>query len=98
MSTRHLHLTRFRAQNMMVSAVKCCRPQLLFLHYMLLYCWLLEVSYCPAQDRIHCQQLTGKGTMALSFLPDDQHRPLMETETVALLPVLRRLEVTNVFI
>lgn len=44
-------------------------------------------------DRIHCQQLTGKGTMALSFLPDDQHRPLMETETVALLPVLRRLEV-----
>ena len=66
-------------------------------HYMLLY-WLLEVLYCPAQDRIHCQQLTGKGTMALSFLPDDQHRPLMETETVALLPVLRRLEVTNVFI
>ena len=29
MSTRHLHLTRFRAQNMMVSVFKCCRPSTL---------------------------------------------------------------------
>ena len=45
------------------------------------------------KERIQCQQMTGKSTTSLSFLPDDQQRHGMETETVALLPVLRRLEV-----
>ena len=40
--------------------------------------------------------MTGKSTTSLSFLPDDQQRHGMETETVALLPVLRRLEVKMV--
>ena len=40
--------------------------------------------------------MTGKSTTSLSFLPDDQQRHGMETETVALLPVLRRLEVMTV--
>jgi Trpc4-associated protein len=44
-------------------------------------------------DRLASQQLTGGGTNSLSYLPDDQHRHGLETETVALLPVLRRLEV-----
>lgn len=48
------------------------------------------------KERIQCQQMTGKSTTSLSFLPDDQQRHGMETETVALLPVLRRLEVMMV--
>ena len=48
------------------------------------------------KERIQCQQMTGKSTTSLSFLPDDQQRHGMETETVALLPVLRRLEVITV--
>ena len=49
------------------------------------------------KERIQCQQMTGKSTTSLSFLPDDQQRHGMETETVALLPVLRRLEVMMSF-
>ena len=37
--------------------------------------------------------VTGLGPQSLSFLPDDRQHHGMETETVALLPVLRRLEV-----
>ena len=36
---------------------------------------------------------TWEGPFTLSFLPDDRHHQGMDTETVALLPVLRRLEV-----
>ena len=43
--------------------------------------------------RLHCCQLTGIRPNCLSFLPDDRQRENMEIETVALLPVLRRLEV-----
>jgi len=44
-------------------------------------------------SRLECTRLTGLGPTSLSFLPDDQMRPGMDTETVALLPVLRRIEV-----
>ena len=43
--------------------------------------------------RLHCCQVTGIGPSGLSFLPDDRQRETMEIETVALLPVLRRLEI-----
>jgi len=44
-------------------------------------------------DRLTTIQMTGKGPTSLSFLPDDSQREGMDIETVALLPVLRRLEV-----
>jgi len=44
-------------------------------------------------ERLATRQVTGRGPTSLSFLPDDQLRPGMETETAAILPVLRRLEV-----
>jgi len=48
-------------------------------------------------SRLEHIRLTGIGPTSLSFLPDDQMRPGMDTETVALLPVLRKIEVlTNV--
>ena len=43
--------------------------------------------------RLEGMRLTGVGPTSLSFLPDDQMRAGMETETVALLPVLRRIEI-----
>jgi len=44
-------------------------------------------------ERLHAIQLTGRAPRSLSFLPDDRQHSGMEVETVALLPVLRRLEV-----
>ena len=44
-------------------------------------------------SRLESIQITGLGPSSLSFLPDDQMRVGMEIETVALLPVLRRIEV-----
>jgi len=45
--------------------------------------------------RIKCSQISGRGKRTLSFLPDDQMRPGMDLdfETVALLPVFRRIEI-----
>ena len=43
--------------------------------------------------RLSSITMTGRGPHSLSFLPDDRQHHGMETETVALLPVLRRLEV-----
>ena len=43
--------------------------------------------------RLSSITMTGQGPHSLSFLPDDRQHYGMETETVALLPVLRRLEV-----
>ena len=44
-------------------------------------------------SRLTTITMTGEGPSSLSFLPDDRQHQGMETETVALLPVLRRLEV-----
>ena len=44
-------------------------------------------------SRLSSITMTGLGPQSLSFLPDDRQHHGMETETVALLPVLRRLEV-----
>ena len=44
-------------------------------------------------SRLTCISLTGEGPQSLSFLPDDRQHYGMEIETVALLPVLRRLEI-----
>ena len=44
-------------------------------------------------SRLSTVSLTGQGPSSLSFLPDDRQHAGMETETVALLPVLRRLEI-----
>ena len=44
-------------------------------------------------SRLTCITLTGEGPQSLSFLPDDRQHHGMEIETVALLPVLRRLEI-----
>ena len=49
-------------------------------------------------DRLAARQVTGRGPTSLSFLPDDQLRPGMETETAAILPVLRRLEVIRTIV
>jgi len=43
--------------------------------------------------RLATVSMTGEGPNTLSFLPDDRQHHGMETEDVALLPVLRRLEV-----
>ena len=43
--------------------------------------------------RLTCIAMTGDGPQSLSYLPDDRQHYGMEIETVALLPVLRRLEI-----
>ena len=44
-------------------------------------------------SRLSTVTMTGEGPSTLSFLPDDRHHQGMDTDTVALLPVLRRLVV-----
>ena len=62
-----------------------------------LACVLFHCFWLGLCSRLEHIRLTGIGPTSLSFLPDDQMRPGMDTETVALLPVLRKIEVlTNV--
>ena len=44
-------------------------------------------------SRLTCVKMTGRAPSSLSFLPDDRQHVGMETETVAIIPVLRRLEI-----
>ena len=67
-----------------------------FIFFRIMACREIHLRKFRSPDfcgRLECMRLTGVGPTSLSFLPDDQMRAGMETETVALLPVLRRIEI-----